>query len=67
MLFEMRHRMFASEPKRFSEDDAPKWLTSADTVPGSTMDMRWFWNEHVLTLQTGQSVETDFQIVTRIA
>lgn len=30
------------------------------------MDHRWFWNEHVMTLQVGQSVDTDFQTVTRV-
>lgn len=64
--FEMVHKFFGGEPERFSEVDAPDWLTSVNTRPGSTMDHRWFWDRHVLTLQVGQSVETDFQIVTRV-
>lgn len=50
----------------FSEATAPDWLTSRNTVRGSTMDNRWFWVDHVLTLQVGESVDTDFQKITRI-
>jgi hypothetical protein len=70
MQFEMRHRpefRMPSEPVRFSEKDAPDWLTSAHTIPGSTLDMRWFWNKHVLTLQVGGSIDTDFRTITRTA
>lgn len=66
MLFEMRHRFLTVKPVQFSEHDAPDWLTSVNTNPGSTMDHRWFWNNHVMTLQVGQSVDTDFQTVTRV-
>jgi len=48
------------------EDDAPTWLTSRNTVKGSTMDSRWFWEEHVLTLEVGQHVLTDFNRIERI-
>lgn len=50
----------------FTEDDAPKWLTSEDSVKGSTMDNRWFWNDHVLTLPVGGIVKTDFRTIKRI-
>lgn len=50
----------------FDEHTAPDWLTSANTVKGSTMDSRWFWNEHVLTLEVGQIIETDFRIIERL-
>ncbi|QJT70804.1 hypothetical protein GR7B_00006 [Vibrio phage vB_VcorM_GR7B] len=53
-------------PVNFTESTAPTWLTSEDTVKGSTMDGRWFWDEHVLTLDVGQSVDTDFRRITRI-
>ena len=67
MRFEMQHLIFKGVPvTEFSESDAPDWLTSCKTVPGSTMDHRWFWNEHVLTLKVGESVKTDFQLITRI-
>jgi len=32
----------------FSELDAPDWLTSKNTVKGSTMDNRWFWEGYVM-------------------
>jgi len=30
------------------------------------MDNRWFWTEHVLKLEVGESVCTDFRKITRI-
>ncbi|QJT71139.1 hypothetical protein GR11A_00102 [Vibrio phage vB_VcorM_GR11A] len=50
----------------FTETSAPDWLTSVNTVVGSTMDQRWFWKEHVLTLEVGQHVDTDFRRITRV-
>lgn len=50
----------------FNEDTAPDWLTSKNTVEGSTMDMRWFWKDYVLTLQVGEFIDTDFHRITRI-
>lgn len=63
--FEARHKFFKAVLERFSERDAPDWLTGSKTVPGSTMDCRWFWRDHVLALQVGASVETDFWVITR--
>lgn len=62
----MQHKFFDHVKTNFTESNAPTWLTSEETVKGSTMDMRWFWEDHVLKLQIGQSVETDFQIITRV-
>lgn len=67
MQFEMTHRFFNSTPESFSTLNAPAWLTSENTIRGSTMDNRWFWREHVLTLQVGESVKTDFHIIKRVA
>jgi len=66
MKFEMFHTHFKVDTKIFTEETAPDWLTSVNTVKGSTMDNRWFWNDHVLTLQVGESIETDFQTIKRI-
>lgn len=66
MRFEMRHKFFKDDLVQFSELDAPDWLTSINTIPGSTMDDRWFWTDYVLTLQIGKSVKTDFQTITRV-
>ena len=67
MIFEMTHNFFSGVTAQFSETTAPDWLTSVKTVPGSTMDYRWFWVDHVLTLDIGQSVKTDFQTIKRIS
>lgn len=68
MQFEMTHDVFTdSEPVRFTEHDAPKWLTSEHQIPGSTMDNRWFWKGHVLTLAVGGTVQTDFRTIKRLA
>lgn len=66
-VFEMQHRFFEGDLMTFSEEDAPDWLTSKNTIKGSTMDMRWFWEKHILTLQVGKSVDTDFRTITRKA
>lgn len=65
MKFEATHVVYGTS-RVFGVDDAPDWLTSYNTVPGSTMDNRWFWTDHVLTLQVGQSVETDFHVIKRV-
>lgn len=66
MQFQMKHKYFPGDPKAFSEHDAPEWLTSENTIEGSTMDNRWFWRDHVLTLEAGKSIDTDFNTITRI-
>ena len=67
MKFSMKHTTLeGGAPTLFTDDTAPDWLTSCTTVKGSTMDNRWFWNDHVLTLEVGESVKTDFQLITRV-
>lgn len=65
LKFKMVHKESETE-SRFTEHNAPLWLTSEDTIKGSTMDMRWFWKDHVLTLDIGESIDTDFHTITRI-
>lgn len=67
MRFEMNHLIFKGNVETFDESNAPTWLTSTNTTKGSTMDHRWFWERHVLTLKVGQSVETDFNRIKRVA
>lgn len=68
MRFVMQHRFSTGgRPVIFSESTAPDWLTSKHTVRGSTMDYRWFWERHVLTLKLGKRVQTDSRTITRIA
>jgi hypothetical protein len=63
--FKMEHKFFSSVLE-FDEFDAPDWLTSDYTVVGSTMDYRWFWEDHVLMLGVGECIETDFNWITRL-
>jgi len=63
--FSMRHIIFRSIDY-FDEDNAPKWLKYGG-LKGSTMDNRWFWNDHILTLSVGESKNTDFHVITRIS
>jgi hypothetical protein len=67
MLFSMTHLDFPSKPVIFTELTAPEWLSSANSIKGSTMDMRWFFDKHVLTLEVGKSVDTDFRKITRVS
>ena len=64
--FEVKHKIF-DYSLLFDEDDAPDWLTGENTVKGSTMDNRWFWKDHVLTLEVGESVEADFRVIKRMS
>lgn len=64
--FKARHLIFAKVIE-FTEQNAPSWLTSANTKAGSTLDNRWFWIDHVLTLGVGKAISTDFWRITRTA
>lgn len=64
--FEMTSLFSDAKPEEFSENDAPEWLARGG-IEGSTMDNRWFWEEHVITLEVGGSVKTDFRRITRIS
>lgn len=65
MKFQIKHKFFDFFGV-YDESDMPDWLTSKKTIPGSTMDYRWFYTDHVLTLGVGETVETDFNRITRI-
>ena len=62
--FKMTHMFFGPPGEPFTEETAPNWLCKGG-VPGSTMDNRWFWNDHVLTLEVGETVRTDFNEIRR--
>lgn len=42
----------------FTEHDPPSWMVCKDNL--------WWWKKHVLTLEIGESVNTDFQTIERI-
>ena len=65
MKFQIKS-LFFDTIETFTELDPPIWLSSEDSFPGSTMDNRWFWKEHVLTLSVGESIDTDFNTITRL-
>ena len=56
--FESEHLYFGSI-RRFDEDDPPKWML--------TDEYQWWYDKHVLALEVGQSISTDFHKITRIA
>ena len=64
--FEMKPRFFGGKSRFFSKNTAPKWLTSENTIRGSTMDDRWFWNDYVLKLKIKENIKTDFHIIIRL-
>jgi hypothetical protein len=63
--FKQVHVFGDGEESYFSEDKAPYWLKIGGPE-GSTMCMRWFWEDHVLKLKVGDSVDTDFNTITRV-
>lgn len=65
MKFKTTHVVFGCV-QEFSDTDAPSWITGENTIAGSTMDDRWFWTEHVLKLEVGGTIETDFHVIERI-
>ena len=64
MKFHIQHHTFRTN-FTFQEDTAPNWLRYGGRK-GSTMDNRWFWRDHVLTLEVGDTVDTDFWTIERI-
>ena len=65
--FKITHALIAnSTPEYFNTATAPDWLCKGGRE-GSTGDMRWFWNDHVLVLKVGQYIDTDFRRIERVA
>ncbi len=58
------HKVF-SYSFSFNEDTAPDWLKYGGKE-GSTMCNRWYWKECVLTLEVGDSVDSEFHTIVRI-
>ena len=65
--FEMTHLFWKGlETDVFTEDTAPKWLRFGG-IKGSTMCNRWFWGGHIMKLEVGESIKTDYNEIRRIA
>ncbi len=58
MRFSMKHLINTSGPVEFDDNNPPDWLVHEEN--------KWFWDRHVLNLKVGQSIDTDFQTITRI-
>lgn len=43
----------------FAENNPPAWLIHPEN--------KWFFEKHVLTLEVGDAIETDFTLITRTA
>lgn len=63
MEFKMTSRFFGHMKNSpiivFTEDNPPEWLVHRENV--------WWWETQVKKLQIGQTVQTDFQNIERIA
>lgn len=67
MKFKLKHLILKDQPEiEVTEETAPDWLTSKKSVPGSTMDQRWFWEQKILTIQVGEHADSDFHRITRV-
>jgi hypothetical protein len=61
MLFEMTPFFFkglGGKLTMFSEHNPPDWMTCKEN--------NWWWKKHVLTLEIGESIDSDFQTIKRL-
>ena len=56
--FKMEHLVFNEVDRDFPESNPPWWLVSNA--------FKWWWDGFVLKLDVGESIESDFQKITRI-
>ena len=54
--FKAEHLFFPDCINNFTEENPPNWVI---------IDDGWWWKGHVLTLNVGKSIESDFQKITR--
>ena len=60
MKFLIKSLFFTTqEDIEFTNENPPGWLIHKE--------YRWFFEKNVLTLEVGQSVDTDFNTITRIS
>lgn len=58
-VFTRQHLFFDDDKEIFPSDEPWEWLTRKD--------VKWFYEGHVLTLEPGEHVDTDFQRITRVS
>lgn len=56
--FKMTHLFFPNCIKEFDESNPPDWLIHKG--------FKWWWDDYILTLEVGQTRESDFQKIERI-
>lgn len=54
----MTHHIFGKSIEHFTEDSPPEWLISRE--------YKWFYDLHVMKLEIGKSVDTDFRKIERV-
>jgi hypothetical protein len=59
MKFEMTHLDFPRSVVLFDSSDPPSWLVGRQNS--------WFYEKHILTLEIGQSKDTDFRNILRVS
>ncbi len=64
MSFKITHLFMDSKPVYVAGDQPPEFLVQRRS--NSTASEAWFWNDQVLKLSVGQSIDTDFHKFTRI-
>jgi len=57
-LFKMKHLFFTDRCSTFTEINPPTWIIHRDN--------HWWWQEHVLTLDIGKSIDSSFNRITRV-
>jgi len=55
--FRMNHLYFIGVWVEFLDTNPPEWLVSKN--------YKWWWDDHVLTLDVGCHIDSDFQRITR--
>lgn len=58
LKFSMSHLMFIGDHDIFTSDNPPRWLKHRE--------YKWWYESHVLKLQIGESIDSDFQKITRL-
>ena len=56
-VFKFTHLCFSNETE-YKETELPTWLRDKERL--------WFLNKYVLALEVGESVDTDFNRITRV-
>lgn len=56
--FKLEHLFFKGDVQYFTELNPPVWLVS--------LEYKWWYKSHVLKLELGESIDSDFRRITRV-